>query len=120
MVQVLFLLQDNMKEQETHGQIMSALGEIKSVGEGIQKRLDTLNGSVAKHEQRLGTQDVLNAQITLTQAQIIADLKIVKDKEDATNIFRLKSEGSINTFKWLFGFIGIGTLITLLKVLGAI
>ena len=44
----------------------------------------------------------------------------MKDREEDTNTFRLKSEGSINTFKWLFGFVGIGTLITLLKVLGVI
>lgn len=44
---------------------------IEKVGEGINKRLDVLNGSVAKHEARFGSQDVLNAQMTITQQQIV-------------------------------------------------
>ncbi len=109
-----------MNEHESHGQVMSSLGEIKSSIDGTNKRLDNLNGSVSKHEQRLGMQDVLNAQTTITQQQMVVDLALLKKREEETNAFRLKSEGSINTFKWLFGFVGIGTLITLLKVLGAI
>ena len=87
---------------------------------GVHTRLDKLNGSVAKHADKLASQDVLNAQMTITQQQIVVDLATLKKREEETNAFRLKSEGSINTFKWLFGFVGLGTLVTFLKVMGII
>ncbi len=107
-------------EDINHNSIMLALGELKHAAEGTNKRLDTLNGSVAKHADKLNAQDVFNAQVTLTQAQIVSDQKTMKDSEKINTDFILKTQGSINTFKWLFGFVGIGTLITLLKVLGFI
>lgn len=105
---------------ESHNSIMVGLGRIDRGQDGINHRLDTLNSSVAKHELRLGNQDVLNAQITLTQGQIVSDLKEMRVGEKSNNDFILRTQGSINTFKWLIGFIGIGTLLTLLKVLGFI
>ncbi len=107
-------------DNNTHGEVMSALGELKHVGEGINRRLDTLNGSVAKHADKLANQDVLNAQVTLTQTQIVTDMKDMKSGDKLMNDFILRTQGSISTFKWLFGFLGIGTLVTLLKVLGII
>jgi len=94
--------------------------EIKEGIAGITKRLDTLNGSVAKHADKLAMNDILNTQVTMTQTQIVTDLATLKKKEEETSAFRLKSEGSINTFKWLFGFVGFGSLLTLLKVWGII
>lgn len=88
---------------------------IEKVGEGINKRLDVLNGSVAKHEARFGSQDVLNAQMTMSQSQIVSDLSILKNSEKETTDFRLKTIGSIDTFKWLIGLIGIGTLLSVIK-----
>lgn len=107
-------------KDKNHTEIMYTLENIAKTGEGINKRLDTLNGSVAKHEQRLAAQDVLNAQMTITQAQIVNELKTLKENDTTKNDWVLKTQGSIGTFKWLFGFLGIGTLITLLKVLGVI
>lgn len=37
-------------------------------------------------------------------------------KVSANTEFRIKTEASINTFKWLFGFLGIGNIIIFLKV----
>ena len=98
-----------MKEHE------EVIHTIEKVGEGINKRLDVLNGSVAKHEARFGSQDVLNAQMTMSQTQIVSDLSVLKKSEKETTDFRLKTIGSIDTFKWLIGFIGVGTLLSVYK-----
>lgn len=90
---------------------------IEKVGEGINKRLDVLNGSVAKHEARFGSQDVLNAQMTITQQQIVGDLSTIKIETKSSADFRTEAKATINVFKWLIGTIGIGTLITLFKIL---
>lgn len=101
-----------------HDLIMEKLGELKNTVEGTNRRLDTLNGSVSKHELRFATQDVLNAQITMTQAQTAQDQRDIKQSNGANNEFILRTQGAINTFKWLFGFVGFGTLATFLKVFG--
>lgn len=98
-----------------HNEIMHSLNDLKGVGDGILKRLDALNGSVAKHEARFGSQDVLNAQMTITQQQIVADLQGLKAESKNSSDFRLEASTTINVFKWLVGLIGIGTLIGLLK-----
>lgn len=107
-------------EDNNHNSIMLVLGELKHTVQGTNTRLDTLNHSTAKHEQRLNSQDVLNSQITITQGQIVSDMKEMKIQDTTNNAFILRTQGSIDTFKWLVGFIGVGTLITLLKVLGFI
>ena len=99
-----------------HDELMQSLTDIKQIGDGINRRLDTLNGSVAKHEARFGSQDVLNAQVTLSQSQIVKDLQELRTTSSETINFRLKAQGSIETFKWLIGLIGIGTLATAIKI----
>ena len=106
-----------MESIESHNAILLALGEIKQSVEGVKARMDIANGNTAKHADKLASQDILNAQVTISQQQLLKDIKGLQDLEKANNEFRLTSKGSINTFKWLFGFVGIGTLITLLKVL---
>lgn len=106
-----------MPEQDNHDSVMEKLGELKHAVEGTNKRLDTLNGSVAKHELRLATQDVLNAQITMTQAQTVADQRDMKTQDKVNNEFILRTQGSIQTFKWLFGFVGLGTLVNVIIAL---
>ena len=64
-------------KDKNHTEIMVSLDSLVQTGEGINKHLDTLNGSVAKHEQRLSAQDVLNAQMTITQAQLVEELKSI-------------------------------------------
>ncbi len=38
------------------------------------------------------------------------------DKEEKNTEFRLKTEGSLYTFKWLFGILGIGNLMIFIKL----
>lgn len=102
-------------KDDNHNEIIHGLNDLKEMGNNIVKRLDTLNGSVAKHEARFGTQDVMNAQTTLTQQQIMEDLKVLKAEARNSSDFRLEANTTINVFKWLVGLIGIGTLITLFK-----
>lgn len=106
-----------MPDTENHNSIMEKLGELKNTVEGTNKRLDTLNGSVAKHELRLATQDVLNAQITMTQSQVVNDQREMKAQDKVNNDFILRTQGSIQTFKWLFGFVGLGTLVNVIIAL---
>jgi hypothetical protein len=63
---------------DPHSQVLMVLGQIKQSVEGVNKRLDTLNSSVAKHEIRFGSQDILNAQMTISQSQIVKDLDGLK------------------------------------------
>lgn len=98
-----------------HNEILHGINDLKETGNNIVKRLDMLNGSVAKHEARFGTQDVMNAQTTITQQQIMMDLKDLKTEAKNSSDFRLEANTTINVFKWLVGLIGIGTILTLFK-----
>lgn len=69
----------------------------------IKRRLDTANGYTAKHEQRLNTQDVLNAQMTITQQQTAKTLEGLLEKIEILTTAKASAEGSLATFKWLFG-----------------
>lgn len=104
-----------MEDKHSHNEVMNSLTEILKVTEGINARLDKLNGSVAKHADKFATQEVMNAQTTMSQQQIVSDLAIIKDKEEKASIFMYEARGSIGTFKWLIGLIGMGTLLTILK-----
>jgi len=91
---------------------------------GIIKRLDTLNGSVAKQQDKLAQHDVINAQMTITQQQIIeslkelkvTDLATLKKSDEENTTFRNKADGSLSTFKWLFGFLGFGNIVMIIKL----
>lgn len=85
------------------GDVKISHREIKSGLDEIKRRLDTANGYTAKHEQRLNTQDVLNAQITITQQQTAETLKGLLQKIEILGEAKNKAEGSLATFKWLFG-----------------
>ncbi len=90
----------------------------------ISKQLDNLERSVVKHAEKLSNQDVLNAQMTITQQQIVGTIVEIKE-----NIVKVQSENktmsdfmvaftsSLNTFKWLFGLLGIGNVAIFLKVI---
>lgn len=107
----------NSEESNLVGEVKGSHKEIKSELQNITKRLDTANGYTAKHEQRLNTQDVLNAQITLTQAQTTASLEKISQKLEELSVAKSEAEGSLNTFKWLFGALGVGNIIMFLKTL---
>lgn len=57
------------------------------------------------------------------EQQIKEGFKGVHDRQDQTNgnvikntEFRQKATGTIETIKWLLGFVGIGTIITLIRL----
>lgn len=55
----------------------------------IEEHLKKLNGSVAKHEQSLNSQDVMNAKTALIQQQTTEKLKeILDDKKDSRTFWR--------------------------------
>lgn len=102
--------------EDTHEKVFGLLGEMKREMEGVNKRLDIANHATAKNIDKLAAQDVLNAQITITQSQLVTELKEMKAGEKINNEFILRTQGSIITFKWIFGFVGFGTLIIFFKV----
>ena len=84
--------------------------------EAIDEHLKNLNGSVAKHNEKLANHDIINAQTTLSLATISENLKSIQTLSIDNNTFKNKAEGSLNTFKWLFGFLGVGNIAVFLKV----
>lgn len=104
------------EQKEALDRVSSTLERHGEILQGISDRFDKLNGSVAKHELRHNEQDVMNAQTTLSQQNIAKLLEtLIKDSKENTD-YRLKATGATNTFKWIVGFIGLGTLATLVKV----
>ena len=67
------LVEINMEEQKEHNAIMIALGELKQEVGGINRRLDILNGSVAKHADKWADQQVINSQVTMTQKHLVEE-----------------------------------------------
>lgn len=100
---------------EHNDEVIILLNELKQTGEGINRRLDTLNGSVAKHADRLANHDIINTQTTLSQQQMLKELNHLTSSEEKNNDFRVSSIASLNTFKWLFGFLGLGNIIMFAK-----
>ena len=107
------------------------VGDLKSVNirvmEGItsiNKRLDTITNSVDKQQDKLAQHDIINAQITITQQSIVdalkelktTDLSTLKKNDEENTKWRNKAEGSLSTFKWLFGALGIGNVAMLIKL----
>lgn len=84
--------------------------------ESIERHLGTLNGSVAKHNDKLANHDIINAQTTLVLSQLTKNYEQVSVITVDTEKFRNQAEGSLITFKWLFGFLGVGNVIMFLKV----
>jgi len=86
------------KIEATHGVIVLRL-------DSIDQKQATANGYVAKHEQRLNTQDVMNASTTMALQTITTNLtELVKsDKENTT--YRIQSKQTIDNFKT---FLGLG------------
>lgn len=48
--------------ENLHNQIMRALGNLEGKVDGINNRLDVLNGRVAKHDERLGNLDISDSK----------------------------------------------------------
>lgn len=106
-------------KKETSGLVDDVKGfhqEIKTELQGVNKRLDTLNGSVAKQQDKLAQHDIINAQVTLTQKQTTDTLAVLLKSSEENTVFRVGAEANLSAFKWLFGFLGIGNVIMFAKV----
>lgn len=66
-------------ENDNHATILVLLGELKREVQGVNNRLDKLNGAVAKHADKFADQAVINTQVTITQQQMIKDFQEFKD-----------------------------------------
>lgn len=74
-------------ESKTNNEIYQALGGIAESVRGINLHLATLNGSVAKLQDKASANDVLNAQTTLSQQQIVKELGDLKERKATINQF---------------------------------
>ena len=84
------------KIEATHGVIVLRL-------DSIDQKQATANGYVAKHEQRLNTQDVMNATTASSLQNVVTTLdKIVKSEEENTT-YRIQAKTTVDNFKWLLG-----------------
>ncbi len=100
-------------EDITNREIMTAIT-------GIHDRLDKLNHYTGKHENRLNNQDVLNAQMTLTQQQLVNDINNFKKEESINSDYRVKTKASLDTLKYIVGVVGLSGLIAILKAFSLI
>lgn len=100
---------------EHNDEVIILLNDLKQTGEGINRRLDTLNGSVAKHADRLSNHDIINAQTTLSQQQMMKDLNKLADDNEKNTQFVIDFKASWRTFKYLFGLSLSGNLILIAK-----
>lgn len=67
---------------EPHTEVLIKLGEISGDINRLNEKVGIQNGSVAKHEQRLNQQDVMNAQTTMTQQKILEEIKNINLSRD--------------------------------------
>jgi hypothetical protein len=74
-----------MDNQESHNAIMMALGGLDTKTEGINRRLDILNGSVAKQADKLNAQDIMNAQTTMSQQQLLQKIEALENVNHEKN-----------------------------------
>lgn len=99
-------------ESENHNLIMMTLGRLEKSIDGVNKRLDTLNGSVAKHADKLNNIDVMNAQTTLSQQQILKDIKDLQEKNTTEDKDKKEDGKTLKKFwyeriVWAIAFIAI-------------
>lgn len=80
---------------------------LKNLETKIDKVEENLN---AKLEEKTADLKEILARIEAQTTKTNGRVTILEEK---TNV----AEGAFYTYKWLFGFVGLGTLITLLKVL---
>ena len=121
--EVVAQAKNSLKNEDSNiaGEVKASHKEIKIALASIDQRIKTANSYTAKHEQRLNSQDVFNAQTTMTQTQTLKSLdemliqiKDVSKRLEDISEFKNEAEGSLATFKWLFGLFGIGGLATII------
>ncbi len=103
--------------KETHSGILEGIA-------GINRRLDLVNGNVAKHNEKLAQHDIINAQVTLSQQSILQtigeiksqDLAALKKSDGDNSKYIVETKAIIGAFKWLIGILGIGNIAMLIKI----
>ncbi len=99
-------------ESENHNLIMMTLGRLEKSIDGVNKRLDTLNGSVAKHADKIVDLDKMNAQMTISQQQIVRDITFLQDKNTTEDKDKKEDGRTLKKFwyeriVWAIAFIAI-------------
>ena len=99
-------------ESENHNLIMMTLGRLEKSIDGVNKRLDTLNGSVAKHADKIVELDKMNAQMTISQQQIVRDITFLQDKNTTEDKDKKEDGRTLKKFwyeriVWAIAFIAI-------------
>lgn len=99
-------------ESENHNLIMMTLGRLEKSIDGVNKRLDTLNGSVAKHAEKIGDIDKINAQMTISQQQLVKDITALQEKNKVEEVDKKEEGRTLRKFwyeriVWAIGFIAI-------------
>ena len=95
--------------------ILGGMDFLKDEALHTNEHLSKLNGSVAKHADKLSQIDVINAQTTLSQQQIMQVLKELTDSDKENTKYRFETKAVITAFQWLAGFIGLGTFALVAK-----
>lgn len=76
-----------LMENKTNNDIYIAVGTVTEGIRAINLHLATLNGSVAKLQDKANNNDIINAQTTLSQQQVVKELTDMKDKRATIDNF---------------------------------
>lgn len=74
-------------ENKTNNDLYMAIGTVTEGIRAINLHLSTLNGSVAKLQDKSNNNDIINAQTTLSQQQIVKELGEMKTTKATINNF---------------------------------
>lgn len=74
-------------ESKTNNEIFIAIGTVTEGIRAINSHLAILNGSVAKLQDKSNNNDIINAQTTLSQQQMVKELAELKEKKTTLNNF---------------------------------
>lgn len=96
-------------------EILGAMEFLKDAAVRTNDHLERLNGSVAKHEQRLNNQDIMNAQTTISQQQTAVSLNKLVTSDEKNTTDRIGRKAVMVTAQWILGFIGLGTFALVAK-----
>jgi len=96
-------------------EILGAMEFLKDAAIRTNEHLERLNGSVAKHEQRLNNQDIMNAQTTISQQQTAVSLNKLVTSDEKNTTDRIGRSANMTALKWILGFVGFGTFTLVAK-----
>lgn len=74
-------------ENKSNNDIYLAVGTVTEGIRAINMHLATLNGSVAKLQDKANNNDIINAQTTISQQQMVKELGEMKERKSALDNF---------------------------------